>query len=127
MPLQTTFNVKQLFVKRYSITTSFFRHRFASFAKIASPASRDVNEFDHHIVALLLQQRRERPEKFRLNVNGDSNYDLCDAGAVLRQLSFQAKWEQVVMWVDYKPVDVEIDDDITRIFHVSEMQIVKYE
>ena len=85
-----------------------------------------MNEFDHHIVALLLQQR-ERPEKFRLSVNGDSNYDLCDAGAVLRQLSFQANWERVVMWVDYKPVDVEIDDDITRIFHVSEMQIGKYE
>ena len=23
------------------------------------------------------------------------------------------------MWVDYKPVDVEIDDDNTGIFHVS--------
>mgnify|MGYP000704187732 FL=1 len=120
MPLQTTFFVKQLFVERYSITTSFFRHRFAFFVKITSPASRDVNEFDHRIVALLLRQR-ERPEKFGLNLNGDSNYDLCDPSAVLRQLSFQAKWEQVVMWVDYKSVDVEIDDDITRIFHVSEM------
>ena len=27
------------------------------------------------------------------------------------------------MWVDYKPVDVEIDDDNTRIFHVFEMRI----
>ena len=27
------------------------------------------------------------------------------------------------MWVDYKPVDVEIDDDNLRIFHVFEMQI----
>ena len=126
MSLQTTFFVKQLFVERYSITTSFFRHRFAFFVKITSPASRDVNEFDHRIVALLLRQR-ERPEKFGLNLNGDSNYDLCDPSAVLRQLSFQAKWEQVVMWVDYKPVDVEIDDDITRSFHVSEMQIGKYE
>ena len=96
MPLQTTFFVKQLFVERYSITTSFFRHRFAFFVKIASPASRDVNEFDHRIVALLLQQR-ERPEKFGLNVNKDSNFDLCDDGAVLRQLSFQVNWEQVVI------------------------------
>ena len=45
----------------------------------------------------------------------DSNHDLCDAGAVLNQLSYQANWEQVVMWIDYKPVDVEIGDDITRI------------
>ena len=41
-------------------------------------------------------------------LNGDSNTDLCDVGAVLHQLSCQANWEQVVMWVDYKPVDVEI-------------------
>ena len=27
------------------------------------------------------------------------------------------------MWVDYKPVDVEIDDDNTGIFHVFEMRI----
>ena len=60
-------------------------------------------------------------------LNGDSNSDLCDVGAVLFQLNFQANWEQFVLWVDYKPVDVEIDDDNTRIFHVSEMQIVKYE
>ena len=51
--------------------------------------------------------------------NGDSNPDLCagdsnpDLGAVLHQLRCQANWEQVVMWVDYKPVDVEIDDDIS--------------
>ena len=35
--------------------------------------------------------------------NGDSNPDLCDAGAVLHQLSYQTNWEQVVMWLDYKP------------------------
>ena len=38
-------------------------------------------------------------------LNGDSNPDLCDAGAVLHQLSYQANWEQVVVWDDYKPVD----------------------
>ena len=27
------------------------------------------------------------------------------------------------MWVNYKPVDVEIDDDNTGIFHIFEMQI----
>ena len=44
-------------------------------------------------------------------LNVDSNPDLCDAGPVLYQMSHQANWEQVVMLVDYKPVDVEMDDD----------------
>ena len=30
-------------------------------------------------------------------LNGDSNPDLCDAGAVLNQLSYKANWELVVM------------------------------
>ena len=55
--------------------------------------------------------------------NGDLNPDLCDAGAVLYQLSYQANWENVVMWVDYKPVDEEIDDDNTGIIHVFELRI----
>ena len=38
-------------------------------------------------------------------LNGDSNPDLCDAGAVLYQWSYQADWELVVMRVNYKPVD----------------------
>lgn len=40
-------------------------------------------------------------------LNGDSNPDLRDR-------------EQVVVWVDYMPVDVEIDGN-RRIFHVFEM------
>ena len=32
-------------------------------------------------------------------------------------------WEQVVTWVHYKPVDVEIDDDNTGIFHAFELQM----
>ena len=35
----------------------------------------------------------------------DSNPDLCDAGAVLYQLSYQANWELVIMWVYDNPVD----------------------
>ena len=66
-----------------------------------------MNEFDHRILVLLKQQRK-RPEK-NSGLNWNSNPDLCDASAVLHQLSYQANWEQVVMWVDYKPVDVEID------------------
>ena len=39
-----------------------------------------------------------RPER-------DLNPDLCDAGAVLYELSFQANWELVIMWVYDKPID----------------------
>ena len=37
-------------------------------------------------------------------LNGDLNPDVCDAGAVFNQLSYQANWELVVMWVYYKPL-----------------------
>ena len=48
-------------------------------------------------------------------LNGDPNPDFCVIDAVLDKLSYQANWELVVMWVDYQPVDVEIDDDNIRI------------
>ena len=41
-------------------------------------------------------------------LNGDSNPDLCDASAAVHQLSYQANWEVVIMWVTCKPEDVEI-------------------
>ena len=66
-----------------------------------------MTEFDHRILALLKQLRDK-------NKTGNSNPNLCDGCAVLHQLSYQVNWEQVVMWVDYKPVDVEIEDDNTR-------------
>ena len=40
-------------------------------------------------------------------LNGDLNPNLCDGGAVLYQLNHQANWE-LVMWFDYKPVEVEV-------------------
>ena len=48
-------------------------------------------------------------------LNGDSKPLLCHAGALLHQLSYQVNWELVVMWVDYKPVEVNVDDVNTRI------------
>ena len=42
---------------------------------------------------------------------------------MLHQLSYQANWEQVVIWVDYKPVDGEMDDDNTEISHAFEMRM----
>ena len=38
-------------------------------------------------------------------LNREWNPDLFNNGAVLHQLSYQAKWRLVVMWVDFKPVD----------------------
>ena len=35
----------------------------------------------------------------------DSNPGLCDAGAVLYQLTCQANYELKIMWVDCKPID----------------------
>ena len=43
---------------------------------------------------------RERPKQ-------DSNPDLSDANSVHYQLSYQANWELVIIWVYYKPVDSE--------------------
>ena len=46
---------------------------------------------------------KERSEKFRSE--RDSNADLCDASAVLHQLSYQANWELVIICVTDKPID----------------------
>ena len=46
---------------------------------------------------------KERPEKFR--PERDSNPDLCDASAVLYQLSYQANLELAIIWVNDKSVD----------------------
>ena len=35
----------------------------------------------------------------------DSNPDLCDPSTVIDQLSYQVKWELVIMWVDNNSVD----------------------
>ena len=43
------------------------------------------------------------PEKFRREWGFQP--DLCDFGAMLYQLNYQASWDQVVMWVDYVPID----------------------
>ena len=66
--------------------------------------------------------------KFRFKYRGgggirtltSANLNLCDPSAVLNQLSYPANWERVVMWVDYKRVDVEIDDNNTAWFSLSQ-------
>ena len=51
------------------------------------------------------QLRKERLKKSRRN--GIRTHDLCDAGAVLYQLSYQANWELVLLWVRNIPVKDE--------------------
>ena len=40
-------------------------------------------------------------------LNGIRTQDLCDTGAVLYQLSYQAIWQLVILWVRNIPVEVE--------------------
>ena len=40
-------------------------------------------------------------------LNGIRTHDLCDAGAVLYQLNYQANWELVILWVRNIPVKDE--------------------
>ena len=55
-----------------------------------------MNECDHHILPLLILSSSEKCLK-NSGLNGDSNPDLCDAGAVLHRWSYQANWEQIIM------------------------------
>ena len=64
----------------------------------------NVKDLPHF--AMLLYNKaveKERTEKFRHEQ--DSNPDVCDASAVLYQLSYVANLEPFIMWVYDKPVD----------------------
>ena len=45
-----------------------------------------------------------REEGLKNKLERDTKPDLCDAGAVLYDLSYHANLELVVMWVDNNPV-----------------------
>lgn len=72
-----------------------------------------MNKCDHHISQGCLSIKEKGLKN--LGLKEGSNPDLWDAHAVLYQSSYQANWEQVIMWVGCKPVDVEIDGDL-RVF-----------
>ena len=38
-------------------------------------------------------------------LNGIRTHDLCDTGAVLYQLNYQANWELAILWVRNIPVE----------------------
>ena len=48
------------------------------------------------IISKLKQLQKESLKK-NLGLNGIRTHDLCDAGAVLYQLSYQANWELVIL------------------------------
>ena len=47
------------------------------------------------------------PEKKNSDLNGIRTHDLCDTATELYQLSYQAKWKLVTLWVHDLPVDGE--------------------
>ena len=49
---------------------------------------------------------RSKPEQ-NSDLNGIQTHDLCDTGAVLYQLSYQANWELATLWVRNIPVEGE--------------------
>ena len=54
-----------------------------------------------------LKQLRKESLKKNSGLNGIWTQDLCDAGAVLYQLSYQANWQLVILWVRNIPVKDE--------------------
>ena len=69
-----------------------------------------------NLIIPLLRYLSSREKGLKISgLNGDWNPDICNASAVLHQLNFQANWEQIAVWIDYKPVDVEIGDSNTII------------
>ena len=53
------------------------------------------------------KQLERRSLKKNSGLNGTRTHDLCDTGAVLYQLSYQANWELVTLWVRNIPIDGE--------------------
>ena len=52
-------------------------------------------------------------------LNGIRTHDLCDNGAVLYQLSYQANWELVTFWVRNIPVGVFISFSAVQVSDLS--------
>ena len=48
--------------------------------------------------------RYEKTWRKNSGLNGIRTHNLCDAGAVLYQLCYQANWELVMLWIRNKPV-----------------------
>ena len=68
-----------------------YLYLYDDFQIIGTLIYQSMNEFDHCILVLLIKQQQQ------LGLNRDLNPELCNAGRVLYQLSYQANWEQVIM------------------------------
>ena len=56
------------------------------------------------VIYATLAVAKRKPEK-NSELNGIRTYDLCDTGAVLYQLSYQANWELVIVRIRNIPVE----------------------
>jgi len=84
-----------------------FPSRRFSLLKLMKHIKNKVSIFsgnDTPVISATWAVARERLEKFR--PEPDLNLDLCDKGAVIYQLSYQANWELAVTWVHDKPLDI---------------------
>ena len=54
---------------------------------------------DHRSYTLNLSSWEITAWKKYSGLNGIRTHDLCDTGAVLYQLSYQANWELAILWV----------------------------
>ena len=57
--------------------------------------------------------RPEKKKQQHSRLNGIRTHDLCDTGAVLYQLSYQAIWELVTLWVRNIPIEVKDANEIS--------------
>ena len=53
-------------------------------------------------------------KKKKKNLNGVRTHNLCDTGAVLYQLSYQANRELVTLWVRNIPVEGDYENEYTK-------------
>ena len=66
------------------------------------------------IIAFLYTQKNS-------DLNGIRTHDLSDTGAVLYQLSYQANWQLVTLWIRNIPVDGEDSSECMK-DHIFELR-----
>ena len=65
-----------------------------------------LNEWSSQLYTQLKQLRKESLKKIS-GLNGIRTHDLCDTSAAHYQLSYQANWELVIVWIRYIPAEVK--------------------
>ena len=75
------------------------------FSTIFVESTERQNDLDLNL-KLIIAVVKLKPER-NSGLNGIRTHDLCDTGAVLYRLSYQAIWELVTLWVRNIPVESE--------------------